>query len=137
MSNNLSDILRGYVSKEKQKNPYLNETGISKKMDIPPTTFNRLVNGHSKPAVKTLLKLSHFIPELKSLLPEELVKVFKVSNNVLLTPVGALSPCRVHISKLVGVFMEQYEPLPNNANLLLLLGLIIKPDVLIVLTGCL
>ncbi|MCZ0932552.1 MAG: hypothetical protein OXJ52_05310 [Oligoflexia bacterium] len=79
MSNNLSDILRGYVSKEKQKNPYINETGISKKMDIPPTTFNRLVNGHSKPAIKTLLKLSHFIPELKSLLPEELVKVFKVS----------------------------------------------------------
>ena len=79
MSNNLSDILRGYVSKEKQKNPYTNETGISKKMDIPPTTFNRLVNGHSKPAVRTLLKMSHFIPELKSLLPEELVKVFKVS----------------------------------------------------------
>ena len=64
MSNNLSDILRGYVSKEKQKNPYLNETGISKKMDIPPTTFNRLVNGHSKPAVKTLLKQTDIWKEI-------------------------------------------------------------------------
>ncbi|MCZ0931885.1 MAG: hypothetical protein OXJ52_01875, partial [Oligoflexia bacterium] len=64
---------------EKQKNPYINETGISKKMDIPPTTFNRLVNGHSKPAVRTLLKLSHFMPELKPLLPDDLMKAFKVS----------------------------------------------------------
>lgn len=79
MSNNLSDILRGYVSKEKQKNPYMNETAISKKMDIPPTTFNRLANGHSKPTVRTLLKLSQFIPELQSLLPEEVMKVFKVN----------------------------------------------------------
>ncbi|MCZ0932158.1 MAG: hypothetical protein OXJ52_03285 [Oligoflexia bacterium] len=46
--------------KEKQKNPYINEASISKKMDIPPTTFNRLVNGRSKPAVQTLLKLSRF-----------------------------------------------------------------------------
>lgn len=79
MSNDLSEILRDYVSEQKQKNPYINETAISKKMDIPPTTFNRLVNGHSKPAVRTLLKLSHFIPELTSLLPEELMKVFKVA----------------------------------------------------------
>ena len=48
-------------------------------MDIPPTTFNRLINGHSKPVVKILLKLNQFIPELKSLLPEELMKVFKVT----------------------------------------------------------
>ena len=79
MDKDFSGILRSYVLKQRQKNPYMNETAISKKMDIPPTTFNRLVNGHSKPAVKTLLKMSHFIPELKSLLPEDLMKAFKVS----------------------------------------------------------
>ena len=79
MDKGFSEILRDYVLGQKQKNPSVNETAISKKMDIPPTTFNRLVNGHSKPAVKTLLKLSQFIPELNSLLPEEVMKVFKVT----------------------------------------------------------
>ena len=79
MDKGFSEILRDYVSEQRQKNPSVNETAISKKMDIPPTTFNRLVNGHSKPAVKTLLKLSQFIPELNSLLPEEVMKVFKVT----------------------------------------------------------
>ena len=79
MGKGVSDILRDYVLEQKQKNPYINETAVSRKMDIPPTTFNRLVNGHSKPAVKTLLKMSHFIPELRSLLPEDLMKVFEVS----------------------------------------------------------
>ena len=79
MDKEFSEILRDYVLEKKQKNPSLNETSLSKKMDIPPTTFNRLVNGYSKPAVETLLKLSRFIPELKSLLPEEVIKVFKVA----------------------------------------------------------
>ena len=79
MDKGFPEILRDYVLEEKQKNPSINETSISKKMDIPPTTFNRLVNGHSKPTVRTLLKLSQFIPELKSLLPEEVMKIFKVT----------------------------------------------------------
>ena len=79
MSESFSEILRDYTLKEKKKNPSVNETAISKKMDIPPTTFNRLVNGHSQPAVKTLLKLSRFIPELQQFLPEGVVKVFKVA----------------------------------------------------------
>ena len=79
MDKGFPEILRDYVLEEKQKNPSVNETAISKKMDIPPTTFNRLVNGHSKPTVRTLLKLSQFIPELKFLLPEEIMKVFKVT----------------------------------------------------------
>ncbi len=79
MNKEFPEILRDYVLEQKQKNPSVNEIAISKKMDIPPTTFNRLVNGHSKPAVKTLLKLSQFIPELKPLLPEEIMKVFKVT----------------------------------------------------------
>ena len=79
MDKKFPEILRDYVLEEKQKNPSVNETALSKKMDIPPTTFNRLVNGHSKPTVRTLLKLSQFIPELQTLLPEEVMKVFKVS----------------------------------------------------------
>ena len=79
MNEKFSEVLRDYVLEQKQKNPSFNETTISKKMDIPPTTFNRLINGHSKPTVRTLLKLSQFIPELKSLLPDEILKVFKVT----------------------------------------------------------
>ena len=79
MNKEFPDILRDYVLDQKQKNPSVSETVLSKKMDIPPTTFNRLVNGHSKPTVRTLLKLSQFIPELQSLFPEEVMKVFKVN----------------------------------------------------------
>ena len=39
---------------------------------------------------------------------------FKVSNNVLLTPLGTVSPCYVHISKLVGVFKEKDTPFPGD-----------------------
>ena len=56
MDDNFPEILRDYVSGQSQKNPFVNKTAISKKMDIPPTTFNRLVNGHSKPSSKTLSK---------------------------------------------------------------------------------
>ena len=79
MEKDFPEILRDYVSEQRQKNPTTNETPIFKKMDIPPTIFNRLVNGHSQPAVKTLLKLSRFIPELQQFLPEGVVKVFKVA----------------------------------------------------------
>ena len=79
MDKEFPEVLRDYVLEEKQKNPSVNETAIAKQMAIPPTTFNRLVNGHSKPAVSTLLKLSQFIPELKTLLPEEMMKIFKVT----------------------------------------------------------
>ena len=79
MDKEFPEILRDYVLEQKQKNPSVNETAISKKMDIPPTTFNRLVNGHSKPAVKTLLKLIQFIPELQNSLPKEVMKIFKVT----------------------------------------------------------
>ena len=79
MNKEFPEILRDYVLNQKQKNPSVNETALSKKMNIPPTTFNRLVNGYSKPTVRTLLKLSQFIPELQSLFPEEVMKVFKVN----------------------------------------------------------
>ena len=79
MDKEFPEILRDYVLNQKQKNPSVNETALSKKMNIPPTTFNRLVNGYSKPTVRTLLKLSQFIPELQSLFPEEVMKVFKVN----------------------------------------------------------
>ena len=79
MSEKFSEILREYLVEERQKNPAINEIAISKKMGIPPTTFNRLLNGYSKKAsVNTIIKLSQFIPELKKTLPEEIVKLFEV-----------------------------------------------------------
>ena len=50
-------------------------------MDIPPTTFNKLLNGYSKPSVNTTLKLSQFIPELKKSLPEEVLQMLKLTMN--------------------------------------------------------
>ena len=48
-------------------------------MNIPPTTLNRLANGHSKPTAKTLSKLLVFIPQLKNSLPKEISQILKVT----------------------------------------------------------
>ena len=58
MNESFSEILRDYTLKEKKKNPSVNETAISKKMDIPPTTFNRLVNGPFQTQIKNSLKIT-------------------------------------------------------------------------------
>ncbi len=80
MSEKIAEILREFLIEERQKNPSINETAISKKIDIPPTTFNRLLNGYSKKAsLTTIIKLIQFIPELKKNLPEEVVKMFEVT----------------------------------------------------------
>ena len=79
MSEKFSEILREYLVEERQKNPAINGTAISKKMDIPPTTFNRLLNGHSKPSAGTLSKLLQYIPELKKALPKEISRILKVT----------------------------------------------------------
>ena len=80
MDEDFSEILREYLLEERQKNPAINETTIAKKMGIPPTTFNRLLNGYSKKAsVSTIIKLSQFIPKLKKNLPENIVKMFEVT----------------------------------------------------------
>ena len=80
MSEKIAEILREFLIEERQKNPSINETAISKKIDIPPTTFNRLLNGYSKKAsLTTIIKLIQFISELKKNLPEEIVKVFEVT----------------------------------------------------------
>ena len=79
MSEEFSEILRGYVLEEQQKNPSANGISISKKMNIPPTTFNRLLNGHSKPNANTLSKLLQHIPDLKKSLPEEISRILKVT----------------------------------------------------------
>ena len=80
MSEKIAEILREFLIEERQKNPAINETAISKKIDIPPTTFNRLLNGYSKKAsLPTIIKLIQFIPELKKNLPEEIIKVFAVT----------------------------------------------------------
>ena len=46
MNEKVAEILKDYLLQERKKNPSTNGTAISKKMDIPPTTFNRLLNGH-------------------------------------------------------------------------------------------
>jgi len=79
MKQDFSEILREHLFEERRKNPLANETTISKKMNIPPTTFNRLLNGYSKPSVNTILKLSRFIPELKKSLPKEVMNMFEVT----------------------------------------------------------
>ena len=52
---------------------------MSKKIGIPPTTFNRLLNGYSHPNITTLSKLIQNIPALKKCLPEEIRKAFQVN----------------------------------------------------------
>ena len=79
MSEKFSEVLRDYILEERKKNPSANGISISKKMNIPPTTFNRLLNGHSKPSANTLSKLLQFIPELKKSLPDEISKILKVT----------------------------------------------------------
>ena len=48
-------------------------------MGVPSSTFNRLLNGNSNPSLDTILKLSHFIPELKELLPEKIAILLKIT----------------------------------------------------------
>ena len=62
------------MSDQKKKNPALSEVALSKKIGIPPTTFNRLVNGYSQPNMTTLSKLIKNIPALRNCLP----KTFKI-----------------------------------------------------------
>ena len=88
MNEQFSEILKDYVKDERQKNPAVNKTAIAKKMDIPPTTFNRLINGHFNPNTSTILKLSQFIPEMKKLLPSDISKIFEVSMKRNFTPLG-------------------------------------------------
>ena len=79
MNNGISNILREYLIKQREKNPSLNEAILSKKMNIPPTTFNRLINGYSQPNIVTILKLMQFIPELKNSLPKEVAEILNVT----------------------------------------------------------
>ena len=79
MNNGISNILREYLLRQREKNPSLNEAMLSKKMNIPPTTFNRLLNGYSQPNIVTVLKLMQFIPELKKILPREVAEILNVT----------------------------------------------------------
>ena len=79
MNEEFSKILRNYLTEEREKNPSANGTTVSKKMGIPIATFNRLLNGNSDPSLNTILKLSHFIPEFKELLPEKIATLLKVT----------------------------------------------------------
>ena len=76
---NISNVLKDYLQEVRRRNPSVSESALSKKMNIPVTTFNRLINGYSKPSTVTMLKLMQFIPELSASLPEEVAKVLKVT----------------------------------------------------------
>ena len=71
----LSDLLQSYVTKQEEKNSKLSESQISEQLDIPASTFNRLINRQSQPSLETLIKLSKFIPEVKEFLPSEMFEV--------------------------------------------------------------
>ena len=77
----LSDLLQDYILQQTEKNGRLSESRISQKLDIPAPTFNRLMNGRAQPSLKTLVKLSKFIPEVKNFLPEEMFKVVLEKTN--------------------------------------------------------
>ena len=64
---------------------------MAKKIGIPSTTFNRLINGYSQPNLITLSKLIKNIPALKNCLPEQIKKAFEVTLSATqedLLPVG-------------------------------------------------
>ena len=52
---------------------------LAKKIGIPSTTFNRLINGYSQPNLITLSKLIKNIPAIKNCLPEQIKKAFEVT----------------------------------------------------------
>ncbi len=79
MEANISNVIREYMIKKREKSPHLNEAALSKQMKIPATTFNRLLNGHSRPNLVTTLKLLQFIPELRHHLPQEVAQMMEVT----------------------------------------------------------
>ncbi len=81
MNTTVSNVLRKYLTQQQQINPSISEATISKKLKIPPTTFNRLINGYSQPNLDTLVKLSRFIPEFMQSFPDELNEVLTNYSN--------------------------------------------------------
>ena len=74
-SQNLSELLKAYIKQQTEKNSKLSESQISQQLDIPNPTINRILNRKTEPSVKTLIKLSKFIPEIKKFLPSEMFDV--------------------------------------------------------------
>ena len=72
----LSDLLQNFIyTKQKEKNNRFSESQISQKIGIQASTFNRILNGRSKPSLETLVKISKVIPEVKEFLPKEMFEV--------------------------------------------------------------
>lgn len=84
-SQKLSDLIHNYVRKQTKQNKQLSENRVSEQLGIPAPTFNRILNGRSKPSVYTLIKLSKYIPEVKNFLPREMFEVvFEKTNGEML-----------------------------------------------------
>ena len=79
LNENFKNTIRDYLSDKKKINPRINEAWISRKAGIAPTTFNRILNGHSKPNITNFFKLLQVIPNLKNSLPKEVTQVLEVT----------------------------------------------------------
>ena len=80
-SEKFSTILKDYVSDRKKFNPKISESQIARNLGVSNTTFYRMLNYHTYPSVKNLLKLCKFIPKLKTLVTEEILEVIRESKN--------------------------------------------------------
>ena len=66
---------------ERKINPKISESQIARNLEVSNTTFYRMLNYHTYPSVKNLLKLCKFIPKLKTLVTEEILEVIRESKN--------------------------------------------------------
>lgn len=71
----LSNLLQSYVKTRLEKKSRLSKNSISEQLGIEASTFNRILNGRTQPGLKSLIKLSKAIPEIKDFLPKELFSV--------------------------------------------------------------
>ena len=74
-----SSILKEYVFERRKMNPKISESQIARNLGVSNTTFYRMLNYHTYPSVKNLLKLCKFIPKLKTLVTEEMLEVIRES----------------------------------------------------------
>lgn len=77
----LSDLIHKYIKKQTEQNKQLSASRVSEQLGIPAPTLNRIINGRSKPSMQTLIKLSKYIPEIKSFLPQEVFEVVLEKTN--------------------------------------------------------
>ena len=76
---NISDILKDYVSQRKKVNPHISKSQIAQTLGISQPTLHRMLNYNAHPNVHNLLKLCKSVPKLKSLVTEKILEVTRES----------------------------------------------------------